>query len=563
MKQFWSDFILLVLVFGFLNSFTIMNTGANSMVLSSSDETNPIANEPLLFSTLTGLASYDEIISVGLDDADNLYVTGIAKDTGDYDNPWDCFLWKINGTDFSLIYTTVFGGTGWDSVADMFVSPLGRVYITGSTNSPDFPVQNAFCSDYQNGSDCFIICFDTNGEDLLFSTYLGGNGGDKGESIFVDAEGCIYVTGSTESSSFPQINSYSSYSGWSDVFVVKFNSTGNGLLYSSLIGGNEAEVGVTHTVDSQGNAYVAGSTISEDFPTVNAYDNSSGQLSSIGPNEGFVFCLNSTGNGLIFSTFIGGTESEAFYDIDLDSQGDVWVCGYTESNDFPMIDSFQQYHDWTECVIFELNSNGSVLLFSTIFGGQDYDVCFSMDIDERDNVYVAGSSSSSEFPLVREDRSYLSTYWFTASNCFVMKISPEKTILYSTFVGGRSSETGRSIVIDENGAAFVGGTTFSDDFPLRRAISEPANDIMSSYDGFAFILLDISDEDGDNIPNWWEIVNGFDPLNPDTSLMEVLSWYAPIILSVAVVAALTMVILCLGRNRIRSVFKKRAGKNVH
>jgi hypothetical protein len=561
LKKSWSSFILLVLVLGLLNNITVNSGYRNSLSLANSNQTGITIDEPLLFSTLTGLTSYDEIISVGLDASCNLYVAGNVKDSGNYDDSWDCFLWKINSTDFSLIYQTAFGGSDWDQVTDMFVSPMGRVYITGSTNSPDFPVKNAFCSDYQNHSDCFITSFDTNEEDLLFSTYLGGTWQDKGESIFVDAEGCIYVSGSTESSSFPRINSYVNYSGWSDVFVAKFNSSGNGLLFSTLVGGSEADAGLTLTVDSQGNAYVAGSTISEDFPTVNAYDDSPGALSNIGPNEGFVFCLNATGNGLIFSTFVGGTDSEVFYDIKLDSEGDVWVCGYTESDDFPMINSFQQYHDGTDCIIFELSSNGSVLLFSTIFGGQDYDVCYSMAIDERNNVYVTGSSSSSEFPLFREDRSYLSTSWYTASDCFIMKISSEKAMLYSTLVGGRSSEGGRSIVIDESGAALVGGYTSSDDFPLKREISGPESAIMSSYDGFAFVLLDISDEDGDNIPNWWELVNGFDPLNPDTSLIEVLSWYASTIVLATVLVSLVVVILWIGRYRIRYVFNRRVSRN--
>jgi hypothetical protein len=525
----------------------VTNGGRNSLSLTNPDQQNIKIDEPLLFSTLTGLTSYDEVASVGLDAACNLYVAGNMKNSGDHDDSWDCFLWKINSTDFSLIYQTIFGGSGDDLVADMFVSPMGRVCITGTTDSPDFPVKNAFCSDYQNNSDCFITCFDTNREELLFSTYLGGTWLDKGKSIFMDAEGCIFVAGSTESSSFPEINTHANFSGWSDVFVSKFNSTGNGLLFSTLVGGGKADAGLT--------------LISEDFPTVNAYDNSSGALSNIGPNEGFVFCLNSTGNGLIFSTFIGGSSSEAFYGIKLDSEGDIWVCGYTESNDFPMINSFQQYHRGYDCVVFELSSRGSTLLFSTVFGGNDDDVCFSMDIDERDNVYVTGISSSSEFPLVREDRSYIGISRDTAYDCFIMKISPEKAILYSTFVGGHSSDGGTSIAVDESGAALVGGWTHSEDFPLRREISGPENAITSSYDGFAFVLLDISDEDGDNIPNWWEIANGFDPLNPDSPLTEALSWYASTILLATVFVSSVIAILWIGRHRIEYVFNRYVSKN--
>jgi hypothetical protein len=542
-----------VLIFGFLNGSTSTNLTGNAIDLSGPGSVD--VDEPLVFSTLTGLSDYDEIVSVGFDNAGNIYAVGNIRQLIDYEYSHDCFLYKINGSDFTLVYERTFGGSEADIVSDMFVDPFGKVYVTGNTHSPDFPIQNAYCNTYQNRTDCFITSFDTDGE-IIFSTFLGGQKPDYGESIFVDDEGSVYVTGDTESWDFPIVNSYGNYSGWSDVFVVKMNSTGNGLLYSSLVGGSKGEVGKGLTVDSQGNAYIAGVTISEDFPTVNAYDETSGQLSNIGPNECFVFRLNSTGNGLIFSTYFGGSDSEGFYDIELDSQGNVWVCGYTESDDFPTMNSYQEHGDDLDGIIFELSSNGSSLLFSTFLGGQDRDWCFSMEFDERDNLFVTGSSSSDDFPLVRDQKSLYVNTGHRASDCFVMKISPEKTILYSTFVGGVNGESGRSIAVDENGAAIVGGWTSSTDFPLRREIFEKYNDRYG--DGFVFILLDIGDEDGDNIPNWWETANGYDPLDPEVTMLEVLTWYAPIIIMVGVVTSLTTIILWFGRYRIRSLFG-RAG----
>ncbi|MHA2397022.1 MAG: SBBP repeat-containing protein, partial [Candidatus Thorarchaeota archaeon] len=507
-------------------------------------------DEPLVFSTLTGFRDYDEIVSVGLDNAGNIYAVGHIRQLINDEYDGNGFLYKINGSDFTLIYDRIFGGSRGESVNDMFVDPLGRVYIIGTTSSPDFPMQNAYCNTYQNSSDCFIMCYDADGE-IIFSTYFGGEWTDYGESIFVDDEGSIYVTGSTHSFNFPLVNSYSNKTGGSNVFVAKLNSTGNGLVYSSIIGGDDQETGLGLTVDSHGNAYIAGSTLSEDFPTVNAYDDTPYLPPTVfGINEGFVFSLNSTGNGLIFSTFIGGSDSDIFYDIELNAEGRVWVCGFTESDDFPTLNSYQEHSDDWDGIIFELTSNGSVLLFSTILGGQENDVCYSMDFDERDNVFVTGTSRSDEFPLVRAQKSLYDNYWYSDSDCFVMKISPEKSILYSTFVGGEEGEAGRSIAVDENGAAIVGGYTSSDDFPTRREISEKYIDRYG--DGFVFILLDIGDEDGDNIPNWWETANGYDPLNPEVPMPEFLTWYASTILMVGVVSSLTIIILWFGRHRIRS-----------
>ncbi|MFX1560664.1 MAG: SBBP repeat-containing protein [Promethearchaeota archaeon] len=555
MKNTWSIALLAILTFGFLNGATSTLLTGNTIDLFGSNPRGLDVTDPLVFSTLTGLRDYDEIVSVGLDNAGNIYAVGNIRQFVDLNYDLDCYLYKINGSDFTLVYERTFGGSEADTVTDMFVDPSGKVYITGNTHSPDFPIQNAYCNTFQNGTDCFIICFSTEGE-IIFSTFLGGQEPDYGESIFVDDEGTIYVTGDTESWDFPLVNSYSNYSGWSDVFVAKLNSTGNGLHYSSLVGGAEGDVGKGITVDSQGNVYVAGVTISEDFPTINAYDETSGELSNIGPNECFVFRLNSTGNGLIFSTFFGGSGSEGFYDIELDSEGHIWVCGYTESNDFPTMNSFQNYSDDLDGIIFELSANGSVLLFSTIFGGQERDWCFSMDFDARDNLYITGTSGSDEFPLIRAQNSLFIKSWYQDSNCFVMKINPEKEISYSTFVGGGSGDTGRSIVVDEIGAVIVGGTTSSSDFPTRREISKKYED--QYIDGFVFNLLDISDEDGDNIPNWWETANGYDPFDSEVPMSEFFIWYAQTILVVGVAISMTIIILWFERHRIRSWTKRLA-----
>ncbi|MGY5871497.1 MAG: SBBP repeat-containing protein [Candidatus Thorarchaeota archaeon] len=512
-------------------------------------------NDPLVFSTLSGNRTQDLVHCVDFDEAGNLYIAGVTKDTGDYDDSSDSFLMKINGTDFTPIYYTTIKGSGYDYVNDMTVHS-GRVYLVGNTNSDDFPIENAYCDTFQNSTDCFVMCFDANTFEVLFSTYLGGDFVDTGEAIFVDDEGSVYVTGDTNSYNFPLVNSLGNYTGISvyshpDIFVTKFNSSGNGLVYSSIIGGDSGgEVGKALVGDTQGNMYVAGITTSEDFPTVNAYNSTPNPIGPGYRNDGIVFCLNASGNGLLFSTFMGGEDSEVFYDIALDSDNDVWVCGYTKSDDFPTINNFQEYDGGTDGILFELSSNGSSLLFSSYIGGSDYDVCYSIGIDERENVFVAGSAHSENFPLLRPHAPLYKIQYNHVCHGFLMKISSENSILYSTLIGGYSCDSCRSIAVGSNGAVLVGGISSSENFPLRREISGPSSDI-SQGDAFALLLLDISDEDGDNIPNWWEIVNGYDPLDPQAPIVEVLSWYAPVILTTGVMTSLVVVILILGRHRIK------------
>ncbi|MGY5859228.1 MAG: SBBP repeat-containing protein [Candidatus Thorarchaeota archaeon] len=552
----YSRFILFVLVTGFLVGTAPLNCEAIMVDQTNYEQFAFDITEPLVFSTLTGNRTQDYVTCIDYDEAGNLYLAGITSDTGDYDDNCDSFIMKINGTDFSPISYITIKGSNYDWVHDMCVKS-GRVYLVGNTGSDDFPVENAYCDTFQNSTDCFVMCFDANSMEVIFSTYLGGEHVDTGEAIFVDNEGSIFVTGKTNSNNFPVHNSYGNFTGDSpfppsDVYVVKINSSGNSLVYSSIIGGDAGgEVGLALVGDTLGNAYVAGVTTSEDFPTVNAFNATSNGIGLGYLNDGFVFCLNSTGNGLIFSTFIGGENSETFYDIVLDSNNDVWVCGLTESSDFPTVDNSLEFQGDMDGILFELCSNGSVLLYSSFIGGSDRDVCNSVGIDERDNVYVCGYSCSENFPLIQGASNLYITNKFFASDGFLLKISPEKSIQYSTRIGGRGSDSCKSIAVGRNGSVFVGGIAGSDDFPLRREISGPSSDIMSRGDGFALVLLDISDEDGDSFPNWWEMVNGYDPLNPNAPVIEILQWYAPVIL-IGVSATLLVIILILGRHRIKS-----------
>ncbi len=561
MKYIISKMLVLIVMIGYLLGTTSMSSIYHPLVMIDYQNTPIAITEPLIFSTLTGNRTQDYITCVDFDEYGNIYVGGIIQDTGNDDDNCDSYLMKINGTDFTIIYYYTIKGSDFDFVNDMTVHS-GKVYLVGNTGSPDFPTENAFCDTFQNSTDCFLMCLDANSLDLVFSTYLGGEHVDTGESIFVDNEGSIFITGETNSYNFPQMNSYVNYSGssiWplSVTYVAKFNSSGNGLIYSSLVGGSGGDISFAITADSQGNAYVAGITTSDDFPTINAYNSTSNGVVPGIKDDGIVFCLNSTGNGLIFSTYIGGTASEVFYDIALDATNDVWVCGYTESDDFPVVGGLQGNMGDVDGILFQLSSNGSVLLSSTYLGGSDYDVCYSIDFDERDNLYIAGSTISDDFREVRKVSLLDQSNRHYGYQGFIMKISPENSILYSSLVGGQGVDDCRSIAVGNNGTILVGGYSSSDDFPLKREISASSYDILKYGDGFAFVLLDVSDEDGDSFPNWWEIVNGYDPLNPEAPIIEIVIWYAPAIIATGIGTALIIIILYISRHRIRLLLGRK------
>jgi hypothetical protein len=177
--------LLVVLVSGLLLGAAPVISFAGLLDMTNYEQSTVLITEPLVFSSLTRIRSYDEVTCVAVDEAGNLYAAGVTKDTGNSDDPSDSFLMKINGTDFSSIYYYVFGGSNFDSVNDMVVNS-GKVYLVGNTGSIDFPVENAYCDTFQNSTDCFVMCLDSSSLEVIFSTYLGGEVVDTGESIFID-----------------------------------------------------------------------------------------------------------------------------------------------------------------------------------------------------------------------------------------------------------------------------------------------------------------------------------------------------------------------------------------
>jgi photosystem II stability/assembly factor-like uncharacterized protein len=251
-------------------------------------------------------------------------------------NDYEGFVSKLNADGTGLIYSTYLGGNGDDYANGIAVDSSGNAIVVGQTASSSFPTVNALQPALSGTKDAFVTKFNATGNALLYSTYLGGSGSlDVAYGVAVDSSGSAYVSGWTTSANFPTLNPFQSAIGDTnegDAFVTKLNSSG-AMAYSTFLGGEGRDIGYGIAVNGSGNAYVTGLTTSTTFPLANPIQSTSGGAAG----DAFVTKLNSAGSGLIYSTYLGGSDSESARGIAIDAAGNAYVTGFTYSADFPVI----------------------------------------------------------------------------------------------------------------------------------------------------------------------------------------------------------------------------------
>jgi hypothetical protein len=316
---------------------------------------------------------------------------------------------------------------------------------------------------------------------LAMVSYLGGSGDDYGHAVAIDTSGCAYVVGETGSAGFPTLGpEQASMAGDTDVFVTKWNAAGTGLVYSTYVGGSNRDVALGVAVDAAGDAYVTGFTYSGDFPIT------SGVLrtSFVGGSKAFVFKLNPAGNGLIYSTFLGGSGDDYGAGIAVDAAGEAHVAGYTASVDFPTTTgAFQRYYGggFYDGFLAKLNAAGSALVYATYLGGSENDTAAGVALDPSGNIYVTGQTQSADFPTLNPVQASSSE-----SDAFVVKMSVSGQVQYSTYLGGTGLNNGTAIAADAVGNAYVTGFTDAPDFPVTSNAYQGVNN--GSYDAFVATL---------------------------------------------------------------------------
>jgi hypothetical protein len=367
-----------------------------------------------------------------------------------------------------LSYSTYLGGSDEDFGLNIATDNAGNAYVSGYTVSTNFPLQgHSLLNSSQGGVDAFVSKFGPTGV-LLYSTYLGGNGDDFGLSITADYSQNIYVTGQTYSTNFPVKNALQSSSGGgSDAFVTKLNRSGE-LDYSTYLGGNSDDVGTFIAVDPAGYAYITGQTLSTNFPTENAL-----QSANAGGSDAFVTKLNPSGSELVYSTYLGGSgNDDEAYGIAIDQFRNAYVVGYTNSGDFPTKNALQPYPaGGYDAFVTKLNSSGSALVYSTYLGGSGDDNGLDIAVDRLGNAYVTGGTQSSDFPTTAgAAQPQLNGF----GNAFISKLNAEGSLLvYSTYLGGSTFDFARGIGVQDlpfGTSAYVSGLTCSTDFPVVNAL---------------------------------------------------------------------------------------------
>jgi len=450
-------------------------------------------NVDVQYSTyLGGSAQYQRARGIAVDSSACAYITGNTN-CSDFPtvNPYqpghsggystnDVFVTKLFSSGSALAYSTYLGGGGDDGGASIAVDSSGSAYVTGWTYSTDnFPTVNGYqpSSLEESGeSDGFLTKFSSSGSSLVFSTYLGGRYNDYGNGVAVGSDSTAYVVGITISDDFPTQNPYQAswHEGYSapygfytwDLFITRFSSAGDSLIFSTYFGGVFWDSGADIDLDLSGNAYVTGWTESTlDFPIMGAYQST---YPGNGDETAFVSKFAAAGNSLYYSTFLGGSSSGRGRGIGVDSAGSAYVSGATGSSDFPIVNPYQATPNSSYPIfISKLTNSGTGLIYSTFLGGsggvqlQDGNLV----VDSSLRAYIAGSTGDTDFPTVNPYQSSNAGF----SDIVISSLSSSGSSLeYSTYLGGASNQDYCwGIAVDDDGNAYVTGYTNSDDFPTR------------------------------------------------------------------------------------------------
>ena len=505
------------------------------------DKTKPLVIDPALsYSTYLGGSGVEGgtgSVSIAVDASGNAYVASGTASTnfpvtyGAFQmtfggapavcpQTWACgdaVVAKVDPTGSTLIYSTYLGGSGDDDAYGLAVDSAGNAYVTGVTNSPNFPTapNNAYQTSLLGGYDIFVTKLNPTGSGLVYSTYLGGSNDETVQALAIDSYGDAYVAGGSSSPDFPTTSgaydtTFSSQKAGALVcgsvqtpepcpyaIVTELNPAGTALIYSTFLGGSGSDSAGGLAVDSSGAAYVTGWTNSTNFPkTAGAFQSS---LTAIpcgtSPNtwqcpNAFFTKLNPQGKGLadlVYSTYLGGTGNEYTLSAAVDSLGNAYIVGLTSSNDFPTTTgAFQTTHAgppitagcnvWTGCAhafvskINPANSGSTSLVYSTYLSGSATDLGCGITVDSSGNAYVTGWTDSPDFPMLHPTQAVNAGGY----DAYITELNAAGSgLISSTYLGGSGNDLGDSIAVDSSGNVYVGGWTESANFPTTPGSVQP------------------------------------------------------------------------------------------
>ena len=372
-----------------------------------------------------------------------------------------------------LTYTTYVGGGGYDAGYAIATDRMGGIYVAGTTGSIGFP---ALGSGVNGNTDAFVMKFNESGG-LVYTTVLASNQNSSAQAIAADGSGNVYLAGTTEATNFPVTSGawQTVFGGIADAFAAKLNAAGQ-VIYATYIGGSGQETGTGVAVDPSGNAYVTGYT-SASFPTSTG---AAQRLYAGGFSDAFLVKLNAAGSSAVYSTLLGGAESDTAEAVAVDTGGHACIAGYTNSTNLAVVSAIQAGPGGEgDALIACLSADGGAWTMVSYLGGSNIDQAFALAIDTGGNLYVAGTTYSVDFPVTPGVFQTINAGGYDA---FVAKLSAGGgALVYATYLGGESSDAATTIAVGGVGDVWVGGYTTSTSFPLSGAWQSTE---AGSFDGF-------------------------------------------------------------------------------
>ena len=365
----------------------------------------------------------------------------------------------------SILYSTYYGGAEADDADVVTVDLDGNTYLGCHSNSTDLLGANNQQYNLSGGIDAFVVKLINEGNEVSYLAQLGGAGWDAVQGLVSDANGNLYIVGTTYSTDFPvSANSLQpNFGGDSDAFVAKLNPKGQ-VVWSTYLGGNKNEDGRDIVIDKQGNVHVIGRTESENFPITDGVL----QPKLAGGIDAFITTLDSNGE-MITSTFLGGSADDIGFSIALDSYGVLYVAGTTNSINFPMKNAIQDTNQGgNDTFLAMIDKSQTAINFCTYMGGKGEDKLYGLGLDSLGNIFIMGVTSSPDFPTTE---SAFQSDFGGVRDVFITKLSPKtRAVRYSTYLGGDKGDNPRSLLVNKKGNAFIVGNTNSNNFPTKQLL---------------------------------------------------------------------------------------------
>lgn len=394
---------------------------------------------------------------------------------------YDAFVAELDPTGSILLWCTYVGGSGVDIAHAVALDAAGNIVLTGKTESPDFPVTSGAYDLALGGlADAYALKLDATGTSILWSTYLGGSDYEIAFGLLIDSIGGVVVAGYTQSADYPvTMNGWDrSYNGGFDIFVTKVDPMGQALTWSTFIGGTNDDRVYHACAAGSGSIFLTGWTQSPDYPvTAGVYD-----ATYNGNSDVYVTKMSATGDVLVWSTFLGGSDIERAYAIEAGAGGNPVIAGYVRSGDFPTTPGAYDatYGGNGDGFIASLNEAGTALLWSTFLGGMDEDRCHDLALDAGGDPVVTGSTLSMDFPTTAG--TYDETY-AGAGDAFGAALDPSgRSLLWGTFIGGSGWDMGNAMASSDARSILVCGETESTDFPTTAgAFDQTPNGMIDGF----------------------------------------------------------------------------------